>query len=153
MVNSDGDAAGAGELGLLLYKQGTVCDDYFNYKAADAICVELGFGWATRWTNDSEFMIQSDFDIKMDNVRCKDESWTSCTFRTDHNCKHSEDVFLECRMAEGWFSSRHKAKSFLVFYYFLKFRLKQGCHNRFTRSKSMKFINLLNSIHQPRITL
>ena len=103
MVNSDGEAAGSGELGLLLHDQGTVCDDYFNYTAADAICVELGFGWATRWTNDSEFMIQSDFDMKMDSVRCKKESWISCTFRTDHNCGHSEDVFLECRSAEGWF--------------------------------------------------
>ena len=112
MVNSDGEAAGAGELGLLLYKQGTVCNDYFSYKAADAICVELGFNssWATRWISDIQFMIQSDYDIKMDDVRCKNESWTSCTFITDHDCDHSEDVFLECRSGEGWFLFRHMTK-------------------------------------------
>ena len=123
LVNSDGEAAGAGELGLLLHDQGTVCDSYFSYTAADAICVELGFGWATRWTNDSAVMIQSDFDIKIHNVRCKNESWTSCTFRTDHNCEHSEDVFLECRSAEGLFSSWHIRNFFCQFNKF-QFRTK-----------------------------
>ena len=106
LVNSDGEAAGAGELGLLLYKQGTVCDDNFDYKAADAICVELGFKWATRWNSDSRFTIQNNYDIKMDNVRCENDSWTSCTFITDHNCVYSEDVFLECHSGEGKLLSR-----------------------------------------------
>ena len=101
MVNSDGEAAGAGELGLLLYKQGTVCDDYFDYKAADAICVELGFAWATRWNSGTKFLIQNNYDIKMDDVRCESDSWTSCTFITDHNCGHSDDVILECYSGEG----------------------------------------------------
>ena len=101
MVNSDGEAAGAGELGLLLYKQGTVCDDYFDYKAADAICVELGFAWATRWNSGRKFLIQNNYDIKMDYVRCESDSWTSCSFTTDHNCGHFEDVILECYSGEG----------------------------------------------------
>ena len=102
LVNSNGEAAGAGELGLLLYKQGTVCDDNFNYTAADAICVELGFGWATRWNSDSRFTIQDNYDIKMDDVRCENDSWTSCTFRTvSRNCYHYNDVFLECNSGEG----------------------------------------------------
>ena len=103
MVNSDGEAAGAGELGLLLYKQGTVCDDYFDYKAAKAICVELGIVGAAGWTSGRKFTIQDNYDIKMDDVRCESYSWTSCTFitQTDHNCEHSKDVFLECHSKEG----------------------------------------------------
>ena len=107
LVNSDGEAAGAGELGLLLYKQGTVCRynySTFDYIAADAICVELGFKWATRWNSDSRFTIQNNYDIKMDNVRCESDSWTSCTFRTrflTRFCSHEEDVFLKCYSGEG----------------------------------------------------
>ena len=101
MVDSDGEAAGAGELGLLLYKQGTVCDDYFDKKAAKAICVELGIVGAAGWTSGRKFTIQDNYDIKMDDVRCESDSWTSCTFITDHDCEHSEDVFLKCRFGEG----------------------------------------------------
>ena len=101
MVNSDGEAAGAGELGLLLYKQGTVCDDDFDNKAAKAICVELGIVGAAGWTSGRKFTIQNNYDIKMNNVRCKNDSWTSCVFRTNHNCAPSDDVFLECRSGEG----------------------------------------------------
>ena len=102
MVNSDGEAAGAGELGLLLYKQGTVCNDNFNYKAADAICVELGFKWASRWTSSSKFLIQNNYDIEMSDVHCDSDSWTSCTFITDiRSCSHEEDVFLKCYSGEG----------------------------------------------------
>ena len=103
MVNSDGEAAGAGELGLLLYKQGTVCRDNFDNKAAKAICVELGILGAAGWTSGRKFAIQNNYDIKMGNVRCESYSLTSCTFitQTDHNCEHSKDVFLECHSKEG----------------------------------------------------
>ena len=101
MVNSDGEAAGAGELGLLLYKQGTVCGDDFDNNAAKAICVELGIVGAAGWISGEKFTIQNNYDIKMGNVRCESYSWTSCSFITDHNCVHSEDVFLECRFGEG----------------------------------------------------
>ena len=101
MVNPDGEAVGAGELGLLLYKQGTVCNNNFDNKAAKAICVELGIVGAAGWTSGGKFAIQYNYDIKMDDVRCESYSWTSCSFRTDHNCYHTEDVFLECRSGEG----------------------------------------------------
>ena len=101
LVNSDGELAGAGELGLLLYKQGTVCDDNFDYKAAKAICVELGFKWATRWNSGIKSFFQNKYRIKMNNVRCESDSWTSCTFTTNRNCFHEEDVFLECRSGQG----------------------------------------------------
>ena len=107
LINSDGEAAGAGELGLLLYEQGTVCNDDFGYEAADAICVELGFGWATRWNNNSyRFAFRNNYDIKISQVRCDRDSWTSCTFKTGHNCGHNRDVLLECHTGKGWFLSR-----------------------------------------------
>ena len=101
LVNSDGEPAGSEELGLLLYKQGTFCDDNFDYIAADAICVELGFALAARWNSGRKFTIQNNYDIKMSNVRCESDSWTSCAFTTNQNCEHSDDVFLECHSGEG----------------------------------------------------
>ena len=96
LVNSAGEEAGAGELGLLLYNGGTVCDDSFNNNAAAAICAELGFSGATRWTSRHSFSIQRNYEITLDDVRCDGETWTTCSFRTDHNCGHSEDIFLQC---------------------------------------------------------
>ena len=101
LVDSDGDAAGAGELGLLLYNHGTVCDDDFDNYAAEAICVELGFLGATRWTSRHSFAIQSSYEITLDDVRCSDNSWENCEFSESHNCGHHEDVFLDCRNDEG----------------------------------------------------
>ena len=107
LVNSDGEAAGAGELGLLLYKQGTVCHNNFDHKAAKAICVELGIVGAAGWTSSRKFTIQDNYDIKMGDVRCESYSWTSCTFTTvivtDQNCNryHYDDVFLKCYSGEG----------------------------------------------------
>lgn len=101
LINSDGEAAGSGEFGLLLYNQGTVCDDDFDDNAADAICKEMGYEGATRWSNDDTFALQSDLEIKMDEVQCASDSWASCEFQTTHDCSHSEDVFLECHSGEG----------------------------------------------------
>ncbi|KAL5253630.1 hypothetical protein ACHWQZ_G013415 [Mnemiopsis leidyi] len=102
LINSDGEAAGSGEFGLLLYNQGTVCDDDFDDNAADAICKEMGYEGATRWSNDDTFALQSDLEIKMDEVQCASDSWASCEFQTTHDCSHSEDVFLECHSGEGY---------------------------------------------------
>ena len=85
-----------GQLGLLLYKEGTVCDDSFNDNAANAICRQMGFEEATRWTNDESFGIQSNYDIKLDDVSCGSEEWESCSFSEEDNCAHHEDVFLSC---------------------------------------------------------
>ena len=96
LVNSNGGAARVEELGLLLYNGGTVCDDDFDDNAAEAICVELGFEGALRWTNENSFTIQSNYDINLDEVHCESDSWDSCEFATTHDCSHSEDVFLMC---------------------------------------------------------
>ena len=83
--------------GLLLYNGGTVCDDSFNDNSAGAICRVLGFeSGESEWKSGSLWEIQSDYEITLDDVRCQEGSWTSCTFSETHNCAHREDVFLSC---------------------------------------------------------
>ena len=102
------------ELGLLLYRGGTVCNYGYYYQGhynrltvgiADAICRQMNFTRAERWTTEESFDIQSNYDIELWNVRCSSEDWGNCTYsgnsaRTrsaiDRNCPHSKDVFLSC---------------------------------------------------------
>ena len=87
---------GAGSQGLLLVNGGTVCDDYFKNDSADAICRKMGYFSHASWSSGSKWNIQSGRDIKLDNVKCENGYWDSCTFSVSHNCGHSEDVFLQC---------------------------------------------------------
>lgn len=96
LVNSDGNAIHEGELGLLLYNSGTVCDDRFDVNAANAICRFMGDTGAKSWTSGSKFDIQTNYEIKMDDVDCRQGEWGSCSFTKFHNCEHYEDVFLSC---------------------------------------------------------
>lgn len=56
----------------------------------------MGHYGHTSWTSGSKWNIQSDRDIKLDDVACDNGDWSSCSFSTSHNCGHSEDVFLQC---------------------------------------------------------
>jgi len=103
LVDSEGnDTGGSGQLGLLLYKGGTVCDDSFDNTAANAICKYMGYASATRWTNQESFSFQSSLEINMDDVQCSRPEFSpaGCTFSLDHNCGHNEDVFLSCYSGE-----------------------------------------------------
>ena len=102
-MNAEGEEITEEEqLGLLLYKEGTVCDDSFNYKAADAICKNMGFAYAKSWTSEDEsFSIQSSYDIHLDDVVCPNLEWDSCHYSESNNCGHSEDVFLSCSAGQG----------------------------------------------------
>ena len=86
-----------GVQGLLLWKDGTVCDDGFSDDTADTICRELGynshFSWASEWRWDIQKVF---YDIHMDDIDCAGEDWSSCTYKENHNCEHEEDVFLGC---------------------------------------------------------
>ena len=87
------------ELGLLLYRNGTVCDDQFNYTVADAICRQMNYKHALRLTSSESYEIQTNYSIVMDDVHCADAEWdSSCTWDDGHNCHHSEDVFLSCSL-------------------------------------------------------
>ena len=103
IVNSEGmNITQGNQLGLLLYKGGTVCDDNFNDDAADAICKLMNFTSASRWNGADgvRFDIQNNYDIKLDDVDCSSGEWEDCSYSKYHNCRHTEDVFLSCSIGQ-----------------------------------------------------
>ena len=84
--------------GLLIYNDGTVCDDYFNDRAADLICQKMGFDYALQHTGYfSEW--QQERAITLDDIDCRDtsESIEDCGYdEFEENCSHDEDVLLTC---------------------------------------------------------
>ena len=96
IVDEDGNDLTEEGRGLLIYKGGTVCDDYFNDNAAFAICKEMGYLGATTWESGNYVSFQEDLEIKLDDVSCSEQSWSSCSYSESHNCGHSEDVVLTC---------------------------------------------------------
>ena len=102
LVDEDGNDVSAGERGLLLYNEGTVCDDEFSEQSANAICLKLGYPGPSDWRSGYYFEAsQLRYDIKLDDVSCRDSVWKNCTFSTRHNCDHSEDIFLVCNGKRG----------------------------------------------------
>ena len=71
-MDSEGNNITEGQqLGLLLYRGGTVCNEdqssshyYFTLDYAKAICKEMNFTHALRWTVRESFDIQSNYDIR-----------------------------------------------------------------------------------------
>ena len=94
-MNGDGNDVGYGEIGLLLYNGGTVCDDNFDTRAAVAICHELGYRGDSNWTSGNRDD-RNGYEITLDDVDCYNSTWSTCTFSETHNCGHAEDVFLTC---------------------------------------------------------
>ena len=94
-----GGAAQRGCEGLLIYNGGTVCDDHFNMNAAHAICKVMGYRrGAVRYRNGLAYGTQQTRrSIRMDDVICRSTTWSSCRYRTSHNCSHGEDILLTCR--------------------------------------------------------
>ena len=87
------------QLGLLLYRGGTVCSNhgFLAYTAANAICKEMNFTRAERWTTNESFDIQYGKNISLGYVECNSAEWGSCTYSEDTEfCDHSQDVFLSC---------------------------------------------------------
>ena len=50
------------------------------------------------WTSgEIKFENQTNYKIKLDDVRCTRGEWVSCEYSEDaSNCDHEEDVFLSC---------------------------------------------------------
>ncbi|KAL5253796.1 hypothetical protein ACHWQZ_G013538 [Mnemiopsis leidyi] len=77
---------------------GTVCDDNFNSKSAALICKEMGYKCSVGWHSGSNWDIQNEYGIYLDNIQCGpgNSSFSDCIYDTQHNCGHSEDIFLSC---------------------------------------------------------
>ena len=98
LVSSHGSLVTGRRQGLLTYRGGTVCDDYFNMNSAHAICRVMGYAYAAGWRHGLLYgRQQTRRPIRLDDVRCRYSYWNYCTYRTSHNCNHHEDVFLTCQ--------------------------------------------------------
>ena len=95
-MDENGETVGAGVVGLLISKGGTVCDDHFSDNSADAICREMGHIGQMSWSNGDLWGIQAGLEITLDDVACSSGEWSSCSFIFVHDCGHGEDVFLQC---------------------------------------------------------
>jgi len=107
LVDEFGEAKTDDQLGLLLYEDGTVCDDQFNNHSANAICKELGYQKSVEWSSGILYDdLQYSKKITLDDVNCTSNVWSSCNSSTKHNCDHTEDVLLACETATkrdgGW---------------------------------------------------
>ena len=36
------------------------------------------------------------YDIKLDDLNCSNDDWNSCSYNTDHDCTHDDDIYLDC---------------------------------------------------------
>ena len=82
-----------------------MCDDGFNEVSANIICKTMGYTDVVEWRGGQDYWynrasyqdIILGYDINLDDVTCSEGGyWCQCEYTTDHNCRHSEDVFLSC---------------------------------------------------------
>ena len=94
--------------GLLLYKEGKVCDSYtFNTNDAIAICSEMGYTNTEKnvsWKIGEEWReLQSSYDVTMVDPICRLTTWSSCSYSTNNRrfCYNNDnDIFLTCDHGE-----------------------------------------------------
>ena len=77
-----------------------MCDDRWDYKDARVVCRELGYGNPVQTLIRYTYRGTFNQSILLDEVDCSgsESSLWSCSHSTIgvHNCRHSEDVALEC---------------------------------------------------------
>ncbi|XP_033752445.1 deleted in malignant brain tumors 1 protein-like isoform X2 [Pecten maximus] len=94
-VELEGGNATAGRLVATVGgSRGTVCDDHFDEQAATVVCRMLGFDLGIT----TNVFGEGSGDIVLDDVRCEgtETSLINCTYRTEHNCGHTEDIGVVC---------------------------------------------------------
>nr|XP_048688886.1 HHIP-like protein 1 [Caretta caretta] len=88
-----GAGPGRGRLEILVGGQwGTVCDDFFDGRAAAVVCRQLGYGQVRRVARRAEFGQGAALPILLE---CRTAP------PGQHNCAHSEDVGVGCGNREG----------------------------------------------------
>ena len=89
---------------------GTVCDDYFDIKAAHVICRQLGFLGALASFNRGGPVGQKTGPIWIDNLHCSgnETSLFQCPHNGIglHNCVHMEDAGVVCLQSQASSSNR-----------------------------------------------
>jgi len=97
----DGDTPNEGRLLVLINGTfGSVCDDFFGLEEAQVACRQLNYTGAERAAYFGEFGSgEASEPIYFDNVICTGtENYLSdCSYTTNHNCIHFEDVGVVCR--------------------------------------------------------
>ena len=104
LIDASGNTVQSGQLGLLLYRGGTVSNDRFNNKTAEVICRQLHFSSAIAWSSgmehDFQFQYEAAISISCMSVDSEPEecSFNEMCFDPDnfHLLTHSADVFLKC---------------------------------------------------------
>ena len=96
----NGDVPSEGRLVVLINgTYGAVCDDFFGFTEAQVACRQLNYTGAIRVGFREEFGSGDITEpIHFDNVICNgDENYLyECSYTTNHNCIHSEDVGIVC---------------------------------------------------------
>ena len=110
-----------------------MCDDSFSENSANAICREMGYSGSSSWVSGSSYSYgesQAVLDINLDDVRCGNDDWDSCSYSIYDNCGHSEDVFLTC--IEGNRNEFYRTISYYM----------DGSSVRFLQNHRLKLLNL-----------
>ena len=74
-------------------------DGHFDMNSAHAICRQMGYTRAGRWTSGLFNSAQNNYKVTLDNVECKNMNFNECSY--DHevsDCNHNHDVYLDCGM-------------------------------------------------------
>ena len=85
-----------------------MCDNGFTDMAAEAICRDMNYVRAHKWTSNIKdidydydfYRLRFKYDIKLDDVSCQTPDWESCTytFYFDWDGGYKTDgVFLSCQ--------------------------------------------------------